>query len=350
MIPTEATQVVQCHPESTAVLPHAELVADVRATLAASELEPESLSIPARPGIASSQKTLSGNELLDHAVPAVPWTTTPDAGAPAEPDRILPSVAPDIGQQMPTALLARSPFEESETASVDLSDAPVTGAAELVDSIEPLSETAVGDPSALPTRASADATEPRSPANVTIAPTLPPDVAAVAEPFDHPQEEILSGAWELAVLRPPEEAARVTVEERVRPGPTPPKSDDSNPILAVEKELFAPSPIDSDAEIEQELFACLAALPATEIPPVPLVAEPSPAPRETKPMESLPVGPGALAEAPPMVVSAMTLPAGKAPPGMLPRPIARPSPRPPASDPLAAVKALTDAERIALFT
>jgi hypothetical protein len=47
---------------------------------------------------------------------------------------------------------------------------------------------------------------------------------------------------------------------------------------------------------------------------------------------------------------AMTPPVGKPPSAMARRPAARPNPRPLPADPLASLKALTDEERIALFT
>jgi hypothetical protein len=121
-------------------------------------------------------------------------------------------------------------------------------------------------------------------------------------------------------------------------------------LLDIERELFVPSLIDSDAEIEEELFISLPISPATEIPSVPLVAESSPAILQTKAVKSPRAEPMALAEAPGTASLATTQPVGKPPSAMALRPAARPNPRPLPADPLASLKALTDEERIALFT
>jgi hypothetical protein len=137
---------------------------------------------------------------------------------------------------------------------------------------------------------------------------------------------------------------------RAVPFPAASETEDSDYMLEIERELFVPSSIDSDAEIEEELFISLPISPATEIPSVPLVAESSPAILQTKAVKSPRAEPMALAEAPGTASLATTQPVGKPPSAMALRPAARPNPRPLPADPLASLKALTDEERIALFT
>jgi hypothetical protein len=75
---------------------------------------------------------------------------------------------------------------------------------------------------------------------------------------------------------------------RAVPFPAASETEDSDYMLEIERELFVPSSIDSDAEVEEELFVSLPISPATEIPSVPLLAEPSPAILQTKAVESPP--------------------------------------------------------------
>jgi hypothetical protein len=81
---------------------------------------------------------------------------------------------------------------------------------------------------------------------------------------------------------------------------------------------------------------------------LPQLAEPSLVPAQTKAME-VPIARGMIAQIA-TAIGAPTQPDGEAPSVMPARPISRSMPRPLPSDPLAPLKALTDEERIALFT
>ena len=126
------------------------------------------------------------------------------------------------------------------------------------------------------------------------------------------------------------------------------RSKELDAIAEIERELFVSVTGDSDVEIEEELFVSSPLPSASEIPSIPLLAEPSLVPAQTKAME-VPIARGMIAQIA-TTIGAPTQPDGEAPSVMPARPISRSMPRPLPSDPLAPLKALTDEERIALFT
>ena len=188
-------------------------------------------------------------------------------------------------------------------------------------------------------------------------PTSPSQVAST----EIAPDEALSGAWEEAVLhpdadcahqarlaskKPPEVATKeelsatepVTELSPLAPevaGTTATSSDTSfDPIQEIEQELFAPSSIEPAKVPAHETPR---ARPIEELLPQPTLTEVSPAP-------SIAVAP--VFPAPP---SAMA-PALQRPSLAPARPIARSMPRPAPADPLATPRAMTDEERIALFS
>jgi hypothetical protein len=185
-------------------------------------------------------------------------------------------------------------------------------------------------------------------ADLPAEPSAAPDVAALAEPSEPPHDDILSGAWELAVLKSPEEAVQSKEAQEARHGAVASETKELDAIAEIERELFVSATGDSDVEIEEELFVSSPLPSASEIPSIPLLAEPSPVPAQTKSIEA-PIARGMIAQIA-TTIGAPTQPDGEAPSVMPARPISRSMPRPLPTDPLAALKALTDEERIALFT
>ena len=109
-----------------------------------------------------------------------------------------------------------------------------------------------------------------------------------------------------------------------------------DPIQEIEQELFAPSSMESAKVPAHEPPR---ARPTEELLPQPTLTEMSPAPSiAAAPMETLPEWPPVIAPAPqrPSIVRA--------------RPIVKSMPRPAPADPFAALRAMTDEERIALFS
>jgi hypothetical protein len=188
-------------------------------------------------------------------------------------------------------------------------------------------------------------------------PTPPSQVPSTVIAHD----DVLSGAWEEAVLHPEAESAhqaRLTGAKRPQakangdlcatesktelPVVTPEvvetaatSADTSlDPIDEIEQELFAPSSIVSAPVPESEPPR---ARPTEELLPQPTLTEMAPAPPVTQ-IETVSA---------PSPVMAPVLEKPSASPI---RPIVRSMPRPTPTDPLAALRAMTDEERIALFS
>ena len=187
-----------------------------------------------------------------------------------------------------------------------------------------------------------------APADLPAEPSAAPDGAALAEPSEPPHGDISSGAWVLAVLKSPEEAVQSKEAQEARHGAVASETKELDAIAEIERELFVSATGDSDVEFEEELFVSSALPSASEIPSIPLLAEPSPVPAQTKSIEA-PIARGMIAQIA-TTIGAPTQPDGEAPSVMPARPISRSMPRPLPTDPLAALKALTDEERMALFT
>jgi hypothetical protein len=243
--------------------------------------------------------------------------------------------------------LGPSPFEQPQAGVADLAALPVASEAEGGTSIA----TAAGDPVAPLGATEAPAlidTAMEAPADLPAEPSAAPDVAALAEPSEPPHDDILSGAWELAVLKSPEEAVQSKEAPEARRGAVAAETKELDAIAEIERELFVSATGDSDVEIEEELFVSSPLPSASEIPSIPLLAEPSPVPAQTKSIEAS-IARGMIAQIA-TTIGTPTQPDGEAPLVMPARPISRSMPRPLPTDPLAALKALTDEERIALFT
>jgi len=189
----------------------------------------------------------------------------------------------------------------------------------------------------------------------------PPQVPSTAIAHD----DVLSGAWEEAVLHPEAESAH---QARLT-GAKPAQARANGDLCATESEtelpLVAPEVIETAAasadtsfdpidEIEQELFAPSTiesapvpenepprAKPLEELLPQPTLTEMAPAPSMT-PIETV--------SAPPPVMAPVMAPVLEKPSASPTRPIVRSMPRPAPTDPLAALRAMTDEERIALFS
>ena len=104
------------------------------------------------------------------------------------------------------------------------------------------------------------------------------------------------------------------------------RSKELDAIAEIERELFVSVTGDSDVEIEEELFVSSPLPSASEIPSIPLLAEPSLVPAQTKAME-VPIARGMIAQIA-TTIGAPTQPDGEAPSVMPARPISRSMPRP----------------------
>jgi hypothetical protein len=172
-------------------------------------------------------------------------------------------------------------------------------------------------------------------------------------PSDIPQEDILSGAWEEAASKPRMETPLPTQQESSSPANmpeildhskidiwgqspdiVPAKSGQSDPMLVLEQELFATSAINPENEMRSAQAA-------------PVVESQSAIATDNTPAKQ-PIVPKAMEQ---MLVAPVPAPNDSA--AVHPAPIlptARPMPRATPDDPLAALRAMTDEERIALFT
>src|SRR3984893_9507971 len=135
--------------------------------------------------------------------------------------------------------------------------------------------------------------------------------AALAEPSEPPHDDILSGAWELAVLKSPEEAVQSKEAPEARRGAVAAETKELDAIAEIERELFVSATGDSDVEIEEELFVSSPLPSASEIPSIPLLAESSPVPAQTKSMEAA-IARGMIGEIA-TTIGAPTQPDGEAP-------------------------------------
>jgi hypothetical protein len=243
--------------------------------------------------------------------------------------------------------LGPSLFEQSQAGAADLAALPVASEAEGGTSIATAAEDPIAPLGVTEAPALID-TAMEAPADLPAEPSAAPDVAALAEPSEPPHDDILSGAWELAVLKSPEEAVQSKEAQDARRGAVAAETKELDAIAEIERELFVSATGDSDVEIEEELFVSSPLPSASEIPSIPLLAESSPVPAQTKSMEAA-IARGMIGEIA-TTIGAPTQPDGEAPLVMPARPISRSMPRPLPTDPLAALKALTDEERIALFT
>jgi hypothetical protein len=268
----------------------------------------------------------------------------------AEAEETSASTISDLNQGtlIPSVMsLGPSPFEQPQAGAADLAVLPVASEAEGGTSIAPAAEDPIAPLGVTEAPALID-TAMEAPADLPAEPSAAPDVAALAEPSEPPHDDILSGAWELAVLKSPEEAVQSKEAQEARHGAVASETKELDAIAEIERELFVSAIGDSDVEIEEELFVSSPLPSASEIPSIPLLAESSPVPAQTKSMEAS-IARGMIGEIA-TTIGAPTQPDGEAPSVMWARPISRSMPRPLPTDPLAALKALTDEERIALFT
>jgi hypothetical protein len=179
-------------------------------------------------------------------------------------------------------------------------------------------------------------------------PTSPPQ--AVSTDIAH--DDVLSGAWEQAVLHPEAESAHQARLASKEPPEVQGSEDRDLPLLAPEVVGIAAASTDSLFEIEQELFVPSSdepdKEPAQELPRARTTEELLPHATLTEisltptiapdPTETLPAPP-------PLIAPALQRPS------VVPtRPIVRSMPRPAPVDPFAALRAMTDEERIALFS
>ena len=239
---------------------------------------------------------------------AQPMAATLDAAAEPAPTALASVTVVDIELDV---------LEATETSPQDTGGEPAAAVATQVESdLETLGVLAAG-----PAPAAADAA-----ATTTSA----------ATPADPVESDLLSNAWETAITAGPSKAAERDVESppSMRAPPPPPAAAAVEPVaeeapadfllepltgsVATQPQACSAAHVDSGvlADIEEELFA-------GEDEPIPETASA--------------VMPAAAAVAAPVAATAV-------------RAAPKPMPRHAANDPLAAVKAMTDEERIALFT
>jgi hypothetical protein len=188
-------------------------------------------------------------------------------------------------------------------------------------------------------------------------PTSAPQIAST----DVAHDDVLSSAWEEAVLHPQAGSAhQARLASR-----QPPELIASEDLFATESgselPLLAPEAVASVAasadssfdpiqEVEQELFAQSSIepdkVPAHEPARARTTEEllPQPTLTETSPAS------GIAAVSPETPLLPLTAPALQKPSVVPTRPVVRSMPRPAPADPLAALRAMTDEERIALFS
>ena len=298
--------------------------------------------------IACSAETASTGAAADEDAPDTQQGTLMIPQAEAEETSASTISDLNQGTLIPSVTsLGPSPFEQPQAGAADLAAFPVASEAEGGTSIATVAEDPIAPLGATEAPALID-TAMEAPADLPAEPSAAPDVAALAEPSEPPHDDILSGAWELAVLKSPEEAVQSKEAQDARRGAVASETRELDAIAEIERELFVSATGDSDVEIEEELFVSSPLPSASEIPSIPLLAEPSPVPAQTKSIEAS-IARGMIAQIA-TTIGAPTQPDGEAPLVMPARPISRSMPRPLPTDPLAALKALTDEERIALFT
>jgi hypothetical protein len=240
-----------------------------------------------------------------------------------------------------TAEAREIPTDPPDTAAPAAATVPAAATAPAIVTETAVAAATVAEAAAIPVTVAEAAA---APAAVPPQPFFPRNPVALPPEEEKPpgEAEILVGAWETAITKP--------VEEAIAPRPQPEAAGASQqdrsagpadfllePAPTAEAATPPASSRDEIAEIEEELFAPTAAKsPAAPAPePAPQVAAPiaKSAPAASPPPATLPASVAAAsAGAPPSSPG----PALKTPPA--------------AADPLAALKAMTDEERIALFT
>ena len=325
---------------------------------------------PDAPIAASAPAVMLPEEEAAQPPVAAPVHDLPEA--PAEPSIERPAVAP--AEEAPGIGTLSTPTAELEAELQGNENEP-----EPIISVEQFSvET---EPLAIP------------PAMADVTVELPPEAPAATEAQAPPpapelpgETDMLSAAWETAVSRPdaepsastpapapadlvPDEAASPAPEAQASPAPgatMPPPVPDAPPAETPSAELAdflleplpvtvgvatqpasAPepaaqlTPVDTMTDIEEELFAA-----------VPEAAPDQPPACEQPAAMLQPEAPQAAATLPQVTGAAVPIAAAMAiaAPAAPIRPATKPMPRPTPSDPLAALKAMSDEERIALFT
>jgi hypothetical protein len=281
-------------------------------TSQAPELDPIVVALP----VASATGALPATETAE----ASQETSTIEVAPVSEPADHPPGV---IGAELVLAcpgvpageitLFFEEPAPASKPSSAENIPVPAVAAtAEL--EVEVLS--AAGEIAAAPSNAG----ETASPA-----PAEPPATMSEAEPADFLLEPL-----------PPPIASSAPMRSDPVAAAQPPAESLAGAIREIEQELFVAAPEDaaSDAPVEQ--------------PPL----QPKP-PREPIQQPAAPAGAMVVAipEQIPLTTAAVTAPTLAIAPLVAPlRPIAKPMPRPAPSDPLAALRAMSDEERIALFS
>jgi hypothetical protein len=338
-------EIVPSEPASNDVLAQAFPAAWVESMMPVSEETPESIEVVEIVAETTLQSNTSPivatgpistqDEDAHNVIPVnEPAVTT--AAASISENEVLVVLAPDENTPAP-----------AEALSLEETDLPV-----------PVSEQTVDLPAVM-TIASVSEHKEEGGAEVVDLPTPPPQVAST----DIAHDDVLSGAWEEAVLHPEAQSAHQARLAGTKPlevkgnedlyatepgtelplvapevvGTAATSTDTSfDPIQEIEQELFAPSSMESAKVPAHEPPR---ARPIEELLPQPTLTEMSPAPSiAAAPMETLPEPPPVIAPAPqrPSIDRA--------------RPIVKSMPRPAPADPLAALRAMTDEERIALFS
>jgi hypothetical protein len=397
-----AEQLVEALPASALAAAEVQAVAEVQ--IAATEILvpdeelPECMDEPSAPS----------DEYEEHAVLVIEHAPEPEVAVLAEAAEVETQPAPAVAVGAAETPAAPNLPEQTAAAStneptaIDLAieravlaaeheiavieGAPDAVAAAEVSQEAPAHREATMPPESAPVLAlSGAASTEMSPAAVAVATALAP-TAAVAEdkpawwiaPTPAPAQEIreaprhetdiLAGAWESAVATPGSGIGAGGLRSKAYQAAEAEHPDPADfllePLEAAggTSAAGAPAPETGDAiaEIEDELFAPIEEAPvqAMEIaPPQPAgVAQPETTAGATS--EAPPVADVATATLAPLQTPAATLPAQPAlipqpvlaPAAAQARPAAKPMPRPAPNDPLAALKAMSDEERIALFT
>lgn len=316
------------------------------AEAAAKAASPPPLAAPAEPPMPVSAMPLDGD------APAVAGDAKAEAERTAPPELFFPAVTFDtppadssIGSQMQSDLdaLAAAPAERAPSAvkaatdpiaALDLPNVDVSSA-----QFEPSMSTAGQPPAAAPAAPVEPVREIDVLSNawesaVAFPPAVTPPHAGTAAA---PRAEYVPSMWE-APRAPSPTASQISEPDPadflLEPLPisraNEPPQQPADPMREIEEELFAAAPMPVAAAVS------MAAAPGAERPAAerPAAEMRAPQPAETP---SEPAAP----------VATLAVPRPAAAPA---RPAARTMPRPALNDPLAALKAMSDEERIALFT
>ena len=295
-----------------------------------------------------------------------------EPAAPVAPELFFPAVSFDTAPAAEPAAIVQEPPTEPEDSAMPVLDIDIGSQVQsdldhLDDLVVPPAETE--PPAAAPdihppgmielpaVNVSAAAPEPSASEAEPQAPTPPPAPVEPAREID-----VLSAAWESAVTYPPaftphtgtaaaaaapgEYAPSMWEAPRAASPAAPPISEpepadfllEPLPIPGLHEPAAAPAPTppaDPMQEIEEELFAAPSMQVAAAAPVAPAAEAPPQHPVATP---SVPAAP---------VPAAPAVPRNAA---VAARPAARTMPRPALNDPLAALNAMSDEERIALFS